>query len=85
MPCDEGWRSQVEEDVEIEEGVLVGRVVSVSRQHRHTLEHTGLMRWESSLPLARFLLALPALTHGLTPFSPHQNSAPSLLFTMLLC
>ena len=66
--------SQVEGDVEIEEGVLVGRVVSVSRQHRHTLEHTGLMRWESSLPLARFLLALPALIQGLilaqTPPSP---------------
>ena len=57
----------MEEDVEVEKGLLVGRVVSVSRQHRHTLDHTGLMRWESSLPLARFLLALPTLTQGLLP------------------
>ena len=55
----------MEEEVEIDRGVLVGRVVSVSRQHRHTLEHTGLMQWESALPLARFLLALPSLTHGM--------------------
>ena len=61
------WCTQVEEDVEVEKGVVVGRVVSVSRQHRHTLEHTGLMRWESSLPLARFLLALPTLTQGMLP------------------
>ena len=59
------WCTQVEEDVEVEKGLLVGRVVSVSRQHRHTLEHTGLMCWESSLPLARFLFALPRLTQGL--------------------
>ena len=69
---EEGWCTQVEEDVEIEKGVLVGRVMSVSRQHGHTLEHTGLMCWESSLPLARFLLAMPTLTQGLLslPTSP---------------
>lgn len=75
-------RSQVQEDVEIEAGVVVGRVVSVSRQHRHTLEHTGLMRWESSLPLARFLLALPSLTLGLTlasPCPPHPLPCAVLL------
>lgn len=69
---------QVEEDVEVEEGVLVGRVVSVSRQHRHTLHHTGLMRWESSLPLARFLLALPTLIQGLLcPLASPYSSADS--------
>lgn len=55
---------QVIEDVEIGQEALVARVVSVSRQHRHTLEHTGLMRWESCLPLARFLLAVPSPTQG---------------------
>ncbi len=55
---------QVIEDVEIGEEGLIARVVSVSRQHRHTLEHTGLMRWESCLPFARFLLAVPSLTQG---------------------
>lgn len=81
-----GWQcSQVEEDVEIEEGVLVGRVVSVSRQHRHTLEHTGLMRWESSLPLARFLLALPPLTLGLTLASPPPCPPHPLPCAVLLC
>ncbi|KAL0034409.1 hypothetical protein WJX79_000775 [Trebouxia sp. C0005] len=55
---------EVVEDVEIGEEGLIARVVSVSRQHRHTLEHTGLMRWESCLPLARFLLAVPSLTQG---------------------
>ena len=55
---------QVIEDVETGVEGLVARVVSVSRQHRHTLEHTGLMRWESCLPLARFLLAVPSLTQG---------------------
>ncbi len=55
---------QVIEDVEIGQEGLVARVVSVSRQHRHTLEHTGLMRWESCLPLARFLLSVPSLTQG---------------------
>lgn len=55
---------EVIENVEIGEEGLVARVVSVSRQHRHTLEHTGLMRWESCLPLARFLLAVPSLTQG---------------------
>ena len=64
----------MEEDLEVERGVLVVRVVSVSRQHRNTLEHTGLMRWESSLPLARFLLALPTLTQGLPPCHTDYNN-----------
>ena len=65
---------QVQEEVEIQKGVLVAQVVSVSRQHRHTLEHTGLMRWESALPLARLLLALPSLTQG-----THPSRAPCSL------
>ncbi|KAL0024741.1 hypothetical protein WJX77_012493 [Trebouxia sp. C0004] len=60
----ENGLQEVIEDVEIGEQGLVARVVSVSRQHRHTLEHTGLMRWESCLPLARFLLTVPSLTQG---------------------
>ena len=54
---------QVFEEVDIGEG-LVAQVASVSKQHRHTLVHTGLMCWESCLPLARFLLAAPCFTHG---------------------
>lgn len=83
--------AQVEEDVEIETGVLVGRVVSVSRQYRNTLQHTGLMRWESSLPLARFLLALPPLTQGMTPCttlhadSQHARSQQLSCFCWLCC
>lgn len=74
----------MEEDVEVEKGVLVGRVVSVSRQHRDTLEHTGLMRWESSLPLARFLLALPSLTQGLPPCNINNIKSNVQVFLQLL-
>ncbi len=46
-------------------------VRSVSREHRHTLAHTGLMLWEAAPALARLLLACPALCagaqHNLTP------------------
>ena len=39
-------------------------VRSVSRAHRHTLAHTGLMLWDSAPVLARALLRRPALLAG---------------------
>ena len=39
-------------------------VRTVSRSHRHTLAHTGLMLWESAPVLARALLQPPALLAG---------------------
>lgn len=52
------------EEIQLEANGLTAQVVSVSRQYRDTLEHTGLMCWESSVPLARFLLAAASLTQG---------------------
>ena len=55
------------DEVELKPGGLTAQVVSVSRQHQHTLEHTGLMCWQSCLPLAQLLLAYPSLTQGTCP------------------
>ena len=51
---------QVEETVEIE-GAGTFLLHSVSREHKHTLAHTGLMLWEAAPAFARYL----ALSHGL--------------------
>ena len=52
--------------LQVDLGPLLGRVCvrSVSREHRHTLAHTGLMLWEAAPALARLLLAWPALCEG---------------------
>ena len=71
--------SQVKQLVELEPGGLSVQVVSVSREYRNTLEHTGLMCWESSLPLARFLLAAPSLLQGAL-----QPATPTLLVQPLV-
>lgn len=41
-------------------------VQSISRVHRHTLTHTGLMHWESAIALAQFILSHPAIFAGNT-------------------
>ncbi|KAK9863184.1 hypothetical protein WJX84_008952 [Apatococcus fuscideae] len=52
-----------EETLDVGMGLHVG-CRCVSREHRHLLRHTGLMRWESSLALARFLIACPYVVAG---------------------
>ncbi len=37
------------------------QVSSMARDHKNTVGHTGLMLWEAAQPLARFILACPAL------------------------
>ncbi len=54
---------QVEEDIQIE-GLGNVRVASMSRENAHTLTHTGLLRWESSLILAQILFSCPTLLSG---------------------
>ncbi len=53
------------------EGLGCLELRSISRTHRHTLPHTGLMHWESGPALARFILAHPEVFAG--------NSAVALL------
>lgn len=50
---------EVVEDVAIE-GLGQLQLHSISRIHRHTLTHTGLMHWESGPALAQFILKHPA-------------------------
>ncbi|KAK9828449.1 hypothetical protein WJX72_000046 [[Myrmecia] bisecta] len=49
--------------VDLPSGLHV-KLASISRENRHTLAHTGLMRWEAATPLARFVLACPELFCG---------------------
>ena len=54
---------EITEELDIEGlGHLVLR--SISRIHRHTLTHTGLMHWESGPALARFILSNPSVFAG---------------------
>ncbi|BDA43460.1 probable tRNA N(3)-methylcytidine methyltransferase METTL6 at N-terminal half [Coccomyxa sp. Obi] len=46
------------------EGLGLLTLQSISRAHRHTLTHTGLMHWESASALARFILSHPAIFAG---------------------
>ncbi len=74
-----------EEELDVGRGFRI-RCQCVSREHRNTLRHTGLMRWESSLALARLLIACPGLVSGMflyvmifmfeAPFVPMHSAAP---------
>jgi len=59
---------QVEETFEIE-GAGSFLVRSLSREHKHTLAHTGLMLWEAAPVFARYLALSPTLLNG-APHSP---------------
>jgi hypothetical protein len=76
-----GQTEEVEEAVEVE-GVGLLRLQSVSRLHRHTLAHTGLMLWDSAPTLCRFIKQHPSLFLGLPPLpqpwprGPHAHQHP---------
>lgn len=58
---------QAEEEVlDVGLGLQI-RCHCVLREHRNVLRHTGLMRWESSLALARLLISCPSLVSSKYP------------------
>lgn len=58
-----GQGEEIEEEVDL---AGAGRLTlrSISRLHRHTLAHTGLMLWESAPALCRFLACHSKLLCG---------------------
>lgn len=54
---------------------------SISRAHRHTLTHTGLMHWESASALARFILSHPSIFAGKN-LNLHVNQ---IMFGITVC
>ncbi len=58
-----GGPEPVEEDMDLEG---VGRLTlrSVSRLHRHTLAHTGLMLWDCAPALCSFIVQQPSIFSG---------------------
>ncbi|KAK9815995.1 hypothetical protein WJX74_004695 [Apatococcus lobatus] len=67
---------QAEEEVLDVGGGLQIRCRCVSREHRNTLQHTGLMRWESSLVLARLLRSCPSLISGRRVLEVGSGASP---------
>ena len=54
---------QAEEEFEVPQAGKF-RVKSLSRVHKHTLAHTGLMLWDAAPALAAYLAASPKLLNG---------------------
>ncbi|EIE22455.1 S-adenosyl-L-methionine-dependent methyltransferase [Coccomyxa subellipsoidea C-169] len=65
------------------EGLGCLELRSISRTHRHTLPHTGLMHWESGPALARFILAHPEVFAGSRVLEVGCGSNPLVAFAAL--
>ncbi|CAL8468566.1 g8106 [Coccomyxa elongata] len=65
------------------EGLGLLTLKSISRAHRHTLTHTGLMHWESASALARFILSHPCIFAGARILEVGCGSNPVVAFAAL--
>ena len=68
------WLPQVTESFTVPKaGTFLVR--SVSREHKHTSAHTGLMMWDASPVLAAYLASSPHLLNGANLHATHLPCA----------